>query len=142
MNTSLPDGVDGNGEPQVPAPVDAAGSALRSQLPPSNSESRLSWRGAPLALRLPHFKTIIFVAHPLAAAVIGAINQRKTVRLVSGHARGVLVTASPGVGKTRLIEYMSAQSPPQVMRELLNPLDEDSRLTRQARGSIGHGGDS
>lgn len=116
---------DPNATPSGGDPV-ALQRASRGQ---EKQQARSRWDGVPLAIRLRHLKKV-FVAHPRAAAVIAAINQRKTIRQAGGHPRGFMVIAPPGGGKTRLIEFLSDLCPPQIVQELLDPLDEDSMADR------------
>lgn len=95
----------------------------------SEYSDRARWKGATLEERAMYFKAE-FVAHGMAARVINALNQRKTILLATGDGRGLMILGPPNVGKTTLIQYLSAVYPQRVVRELLDPADEHSIVER------------
>lgn len=78
--------------------------------------SRAKWRGVDTKQRQRYAKDVMFVAHPKAAALLSAINQRRQLHAGTNVGRGILITAPPDGGKTRFIKYLGTLIPELTIR--------------------------
>jgi energy-coupling factor transporter ATP-binding protein EcfA2 len=89
--------------------------------PSEPQNNRATWAGKALPLRLSALDQL-FVKHDAVKRILDYIQLELPIRAVQGRATGLLIVASSGAGKSRLVEYLKKLFPDEVTLTLTKRL--------------------